>query len=96
MKGQLRFSRQTATIALDGVAVNIALETKDAAISYQHAHAGARHVLNTVILSPAAQIAKLDCCAIPASKWRITFIDLQLAGDGWACAGRRRLPMNCC
>ena len=81
-KGQLRFSRQTATIALDGVAVNIALETEKTRQFLTSTRMLARgDVLNTVILAPAAQIAKLELLCDNGVEVAYHFIDLQLAGQ---------------
>ncbi|WP_219116028.1 hypothetical protein [Janthinobacterium sp. UMAB-56] len=89
-KGQLRFSRQTATIALDGVAVNIALETEKTRQFLTSTRMLARgDVLNTVILAPAAQIAKLELLCDNGLEVAYHFIDLQLAGER---VGLRKTP----
>ena len=89
-KGQLRFSRQTATIALDGVAVNIALETEKTRQFLTSTRMLARgDVLNTVILAPAAQIAKLELLCDNGVEVAYHFIDLQLASER---VGLRQTP----
>nr|WP_257626488.1 hypothetical protein [Janthinobacterium sp. NKUCC06_STL] len=89
-KGQLRFSRQTATIALDGVAVNIALETEKTRQFLTSTRMLARgDLLNTVILAPAAQIAKLELLCDNGVEVAYHFIDLQQAG---ARVGLRQTP----
>ncbi|UQV43515.1 hypothetical protein KIV45_16285 [Janthinobacterium lividum] len=90
-KGQLRFSRQTLAIALDGVAVNIALETEKTRQFLTSTRMLARgDVLNTVILAPAAQIAKLELLCDNGVEVAYHFIDLQLAGKR---VDLRRTPM---
>ncbi|MBG6221283.1 MULTISPECIES: hypothetical protein [unclassified Janthinobacterium] len=89
-KGQLRFSRQTLAIALDGVAVNIALETEKTRQFLTSTRMLARgDVLNTVILAPAAQIAKLELLCDNGVEVAYHFIDLQLAGER---VGLRQTP----
>ncbi|SDA74202.1 MULTISPECIES: hypothetical protein [unclassified Janthinobacterium] len=89
-KGQLRFSRQTATIALDGVAVNIALETEKTRQFLTSTRMLARgEVLNTVILAPAAQIAKLELLCDNDLEVAYHFIDLQVASER---VGLRQTP----
>ncbi|MGK5078934.1 hypothetical protein [Janthinobacterium sp. HLX7-2] len=79
-KGQLRFSRQTVAIALDGVAVNIALETEKTRQFLTSTRMLSRgEVLNTVILAPAAQITKLKLLCDNDLEVAYHFIDLQHA-----------------
>lgn len=81
-QGQLRFSRQTPAIALDGVAVNIALETEKTRQFLTSTRMLARgDVLHTVILAPAAQLARLELLCDNGIEVVYHFIDLQLASE---------------
>lgn len=88
--GQLRFSRQTVAIALDGVAVNIALETEKTRQFLTSTRMLERgDVLNTVILAPAAQIAKLELLCDNGVEVAYHFIDMQIASER---VGLRQTP----
>ncbi|MFZ4874274.1 hypothetical protein ACL9RI_04245 [Janthinobacterium sp. Mn2066] len=79
-QGQLRFSRQTPAIALDGVAVNIALETEKTRQFLTSTRMLARgDVLHTVILAPAGQISKLEQLCDNGIEVAYHFIDIQIA-----------------
>ncbi|MBB5368653.1 MULTISPECIES: hypothetical protein [unclassified Janthinobacterium] len=81
-QGELRFSRQTPAIALDGVAVNIALETEKTRQFLTSTRMLARgDVLHTVILAPTAQIAKLAQICENGIEVAYHFIDLQTASE---------------
>ena len=80
--GQLRFSRQTVAIALDGVAVNIALETEKTRQFLTSTRMLERgDVLNTVIVAPQAQIAKLELLCDNGVEVAYHFIDMQFASE---------------
>lgn len=81
-QGQLRFSRQTPAIALDGVAVNIALETEKTRQFLTSTRMLARgDVLHTVILAPATQISKLEQLCENGIEVAYHFIDIQIASE---------------
>jgi len=80
--GQLRFSRQTAAIALDGVAVNIALETEKTRQFLTSTRMLERgDVLNTVIVAPAEQISKLELLCDNGVEVAYHFIDMEAASE---------------
>lgn len=88
--GQLRFSRQTVAIALDGVAVNIALETEKTRQFLTSTRMLERgDLLNTVILAPQEQIAKLELLCDNGVEVAFHFIDMQFAS---ARVGLQRTP----
>lgn len=80
--GQLRFSRQTAAIALDGVAVNIALETEKTRQFLTSTRMLERgDVLHTVIVAPGEQIARLELLCDNGVEVAYHFIDMQAASE---------------